>query len=112
MHPRRRNGIVPQLVLLKIKMDSCIQQYLADMETLSQEAETIVSSAEDTPIHSSTKEAFLSQIDPVVERMKPLQEYHSQFPDDPRWAHCAEAFQLLNFHMQALMEHNKRVVQI
>lgn len=93
-------------------MDSSIQQYLNDMEMLALEAENIVLSAEDEPIHSSTKEAFLFQIDPVVARMKPLQEYQSQFPDDPRWTHCAEAFQLLNFHMQALMKHNKRVVQI
>jgi hypothetical protein len=93
-------------------MEASIQQYLVDMERLAQEAENIVLSAEDEPIHSSTKEAFLHQIDPVVERMKPLQEYHSQFPDDPRWAHCAEAFQVLNFHMEALMTHNKRVIQI
>lgn len=93
-------------------MDSCIQQYLVDMERLAYEAENIVLSAEDEPIHSSTKAAFLFQIDPVVERMKPLNEYQNQFPDDPRWSHCAEAFQLLNFHMQALMKHNKRVIQI
>jgi hypothetical protein len=93
-------------------MDSSIQQYLADMETLALQAENMVVSAEDKPIHSSMKAAFLVKIDPVVQRMKPLQEYNSQFPDDPRWAHCAEAFQVLNFHMEALMTHNKREIQI
>lgn len=93
-------------------MDASIQQYLLDMERLAQEAENIVLSAEDEPIHGSTKEAFLVKIDPVVQRMKPLQEYNSQFPDDPRWAHCAEALQVLNFHMQQLMTHNKKVIQI
>ena len=82
------------------------------MEILAQEAENIVQSAEESPIHSSTKAAFLFKIDPVIERMKPLKEYQSQFPDDPRWTHCAEAFQLLSFHMEALMKHNKRVIQI
>jgi hypothetical protein len=93
-------------------MDSSIQQYLVDMEMLAQEAENIVLSAEDKPIHSSAKEAFLVKIDPVLHRMKPLQEFQSVFPDDPRWAHCAEAFQVLSFHMQELMQHNKRVIQI
>jgi hypothetical protein len=93
-------------------MDSSIQQYLADMETLALEAENMVISAEDKPIHSSTKEAFLVKIDPVLERMKPLQEFQRAFPDDPRWAQCAQAFQVLNFHMEALMTHNKRVIQI
>jgi len=93
-------------------MDSSIQQYLADMEMLALEAENVVMSAEDKPIHSSTKELFLVKIDPVLDRMKPLQEFQSAFPDDPRWAHCAEAFQVLKFHMEALMTHNKRVIQI
>ena len=93
-------------------MDSSIQQYLVDMETLAQEAENIVISAEDSPIHTSTKEAFLFKIDPVVQRMKPLKEFQSLFPDDARWMDCAQAYQILNFHMEAMMKHNKRVVQI
>lgn len=93
-------------------MEACVQQYLVDMETLALEAENILLSAEDKPIYEDTKTALLMKFDPVLERMDVLREYLNHCPASPLWAECAQAYAHLNFHMEALMKHNKRVIQI
>ena len=91
------------------KMESSIEQYLADMEMLCNEAENTLISAGDHYISLRAKEELMEKFAPVTERMKPLQEYLNFFPEYPRWADCASAYDKLNLHMEAMLKHNKRV---
>ena len=90
-------------------MEDAVQTYLANLEDLSLEIDAIIYCSNNGPISNQVKIGLKNKFVPVMERMKPLHEYASAFPNFYLWADCNTVYGQLAFKMETLLKHNKQV---